>query len=295
MTALSDNDCEADEFLQLLREQVGQLDGVQQELRLARLQLALRSLDEASISTIHSFCQRSLQEQALAGNQLFESELLSNDDAIWEMAIKDWWRRLSYDLDQDTWQMVRAALGTIEQLTATLLQLRNKPSAGLLPAPCDSLQALLQKPRQIAEELHRLAPLWLRHKAEIRDALTSSKALSRVKKLPYHGDNIDAWLDAADYFFNSDKAGVLFDNFQYLGSEWLLENSKSTQKGKDPRLEHEFFQSVNAIAHSWDEFRRSLAPQLRVDALLGVSRQVLEDKRELAVLALWVVMNVQLH
>ena len=39
VTVLSDNDSEADEFLQLLREQFRQLDGVQQELLLARLQL----------------------------------------------------------------------------------------------------------------------------------------------------------------------------------------------------------------------------------------------------------------
>jgi len=46
------------------------LDADEQAVQLGRLQLALRSLDEAAISTIHSFCQRSLQEHALAGNQM---------------------------------------------------------------------------------------------------------------------------------------------------------------------------------------------------------------------------------
>ncbi len=68
-----------DSFLQLWLQQWQTQGEEQRTVQLARLQFALRSLDEACISTIHSFCQRSLQEHALAGNQHFETDLLSDD------------------------------------------------------------------------------------------------------------------------------------------------------------------------------------------------------------------------
>ena len=285
VTLLTDSHSEADGFLHLLREQWRLFDSEVQQQQLTRLQLALRSLDEASISTIHSFCQRALQEQALAGNQLFDSELLTDDNAIWEAAIKDWWRTLSYDLDRDTWLLLHNELGSIEKLTRAILELRNKPAARLLPEINEDLGTLLLRPRELAEQLHRLAPQWIRYKSEIVEVLTSSKALSRAKTLPYHPERIDEWLDAADYFFNAPSAGTLFDSFQYLGAEWLNTHSKSSQRGQDPQLEHEFFQAIDTIARAWTEFTECLAPQLRIDALRKVSLQVLQRKREMAALA----------
>jgi len=276
---------DADEFLLLLRAQWLQLDHDQQQQQLGRLQLALRSLDEASISTIHSFCQRSLQEQALAGNQLFDSDLLSDDSEIWEAAIKDWWRRLSYDLDADSWKLLHDNLGSVDKLTRVVLDLRNKPAARLLPAAAEDLKALLQKPRELAEELHKLAPQWRQHRTRLKEILTRSKALSRSKTLPYHPDRIDAWMDAADDFFDNPVAGQLFEGFEYLGAQWLEQNSKASQRGKDLQLQHEFFHAIGSVAQSWADFSLYLGPQLQVDALLKVSRQVLEKKRERAVLA----------
>ena len=40
-------------------------------------------------------------------------------------------------------------------------------------------------------------------------------------------------------------------DFEYLGSEWIEQNSKPSKKGQDPDLEHEFFKAVNPIAKSW--------------------------------------------
>ncbi|MFN3883539.1 MAG: hypothetical protein ACK4Q4_02125, partial [Rhodocyclaceae bacterium] len=42
----------------------------------ARLRLAIESFDEASIFTIHGFCQRALAEAAFAAGQPFERELI---------------------------------------------------------------------------------------------------------------------------------------------------------------------------------------------------------------------------
>jgi len=274
-----------DELFQLLLEQWQGLDEATRAVQQRRLQLALRSMDEASISTIHSFCQRSLQENALSGNQLFDSNMLANDDQLWEAAIKDWWRRQTYDPDSDTWNLIRDQLPDLNSLIATLLELRNKPSVRLIPPAQDSIASLLARSRHITSSLQQLAPLWRQHRSDIVRIVTSSKVLSRAAKLPYHPQQVGAFLDAADAFFNSEEVNSVFENFAYLGATWLEQNSKPSKRGQDPELEHEFFKALNPVAQSWQNFTGTIAAQLRADAFHTVSRQVLESKREIASLA----------
>jgi exodeoxyribonuclease V beta subunit len=274
-----------DELFQLLLEQWQNLDETTRAVQQRRLQLALRSMDEASISTIHSFCQRSLQENALSGNQLFDSDMLTNDDQLWEAAIKDWWRRQTYNPDSDTWNLIRGQLPDLNSLIATLLELRNKPSVRLIPPAQDSMASLLAQSRQITGSLRQLAPLWRQHRSDIVRIVASSKVLSRAAKLPYHPQQVDAFLDAADEFFNAEEVNAVFENFAYLAATWLEQNSKPSKRGQDPELEHEFFKAVSPVAQSWQNFTGTIAAQLRADAFHTVSRQVLESKREIASLA----------
>jgi exodeoxyribonuclease V beta subunit len=274
-----------DELFQLLLEQWQNLDEATRAVQQRRLQLALRSMDEASISTIHSFCQRSLQENALSGNQLFDSDMLTNDDQLWEAAIKDWWRRQTYNPDSDTWNLIRGQLPDLNSLIATLLELRNKPSVRLIPPAQDSMASLLAQSRQITGSLRQLAPLWRQHRSDIVRIVASSKVLSRAAKLPYHPQQVDAFLDAADEFFNAGEVNAVFENFAYLAATWLEQNSKPSKRGQDPELEHEFFKAVSPVAQSWQNFTGTIAAQLRADAFHTVSQQVLESKREIASLA----------
>ncbi len=277
-------DCD-ESFLLLLRQAWLNLDPDSRAVQLRRLQLALRSMDEASISTIHSFCQRSLQDYALSGNQLFETEMLANDDPLWEAATRDWWRRQTYTLDREAWSIVSNALKNVEALTTSLLELRNRPSARILPAQRTGPDELLQQPREIARALHRLAPIWQQQHAQIVEIITTSPALSRTQKLPYHPRNLPGYLDGADRFFSMEDPVAPFDNFEYLGAEWLHQNSTKTKRGQDGNLEHPFFQAVDGIAKAWEAFTGSLGALLRAAAFEDVSKAVLEVKRETAALA----------
>ena len=281
---LLDNDSE-DALLALLLDRFRNLDEDSRQQQIRRLQFALRSMDEASISTIHSFCQRALQDHALSGNQLFESELLTDDREIWEDAIKDWWRSTTYGLSGEAWRLIRNQLPSLGALTATLLDLRNKPSANLLPAGLPGIDELLQRPRKIARDLHRLTPLWKQHKADIIDILMQTKVLSRRKGLPYHPDILPGFLETANRFFTGETPEFPFDQFEFIGSELLHHNSTPKKRGQDPRLQHEFFIAVNTVAESWLEFNATISPALRIAAFHASSRQVRETKRELVALA----------
>ena len=105
-----------DEFLALLLEQHQQLDEAARQLQKRRLQLALRSMDESAISTINGFCQRALKDHALLSNLMFDTQMISDDREIWEDALKDWWRQVSYPLDAKLWPLFHHAIPSLNDL-----------------------------------------------------------------------------------------------------------------------------------------------------------------------------------
>ncbi len=70
--------------------------GTDPELVKQRLALALLDIDQASVFTIHGFCQRVLREHALESGQLFDAELTGDLAAIKQACADDFWRRQIY-------------------------------------------------------------------------------------------------------------------------------------------------------------------------------------------------------
>lgn len=60
-----------------------------------RLEDAVRGFDEAAIYTIHSFCQRALQENAFESGVLFDFELAPDSQTLTLQAADDFWWRLT--------------------------------------------------------------------------------------------------------------------------------------------------------------------------------------------------------
>jgi exodeoxyribonuclease V beta subunit len=62
------------------------------------LRSALRDFDEASIFTIHGFCQRTLHESAFESGSLFDTELEPEQETgLTEEIVQDFWRRHFYN------------------------------------------------------------------------------------------------------------------------------------------------------------------------------------------------------
>jgi exodeoxyribonuclease V beta subunit len=64
---------------------------------LARLDRALCGFDEASIFTIHGFCQRTLRDRAFESGVLFDTELITDDTELLETIAEDYWRTRFYE------------------------------------------------------------------------------------------------------------------------------------------------------------------------------------------------------
>lgn len=61
-----------------------------------RLDAAIRDFDEASIHTIHGFCQRALKELAFETGAPFAPELLADTTALYNEVAEDYWRQHIY-------------------------------------------------------------------------------------------------------------------------------------------------------------------------------------------------------
>lgn len=57
-----------------------------------RLLLALRQMDEASVFTIHGFCQRMLTQHAFESGAAYQQTLILDESPWLQQAIKDYWR-----------------------------------------------------------------------------------------------------------------------------------------------------------------------------------------------------------
>ncbi|CAN5791833.1 exodeoxyribonuclease V subunit beta [soil metagenome] len=81
-----------------------------------RLTLAAETMDEAAIFTIDAWCQRMLREHAFDSGSLFDEELVSDESALLEDAVRDYWRQQVYRLNSKALSVLRACFSDVGQL-----------------------------------------------------------------------------------------------------------------------------------------------------------------------------------
>ncbi|MBU3660509.1 MAG: hypothetical protein FGM14_11590 [Flavobacteriales bacterium] len=70
------------------------------------LNQALLDIDKATMSTIHSFCQRTLNEFAFETGQVFGKELMTDISEIIEFELNEYWRTQITTTDYNFWQFL---------------------------------------------------------------------------------------------------------------------------------------------------------------------------------------------
>ncbi len=269
-----------DEFLSLLLTQWQDMDDEAQQKQCNRLRLALRCMDEAAIFTLHGFCQRALTDHALSSRQPFDATLLNDDMALWDEALKDWWRKQSYTLSNEDWYLFQSCLVDLPTLLASQQYLRTVHQPTILPIIDEDLIALYQDWRQLDSALHELANAWKNQKQEIFSLLETSTALGRSKKLPYHRDNLSRYFNQWDAYFASDHRLVIPDSLHYLGSDTLVAESTAKKRGTDPNLETGFFVSVQQVFDRIDQIKARFKVRALVEANRFAQQRVRTIKQE---------------
>ena len=260
----------ADPFVHALLQSARQAHGLADDDMALRLDLALQTFDEASIFTIHGFCQRALADAPFTAGMPMVQALLEDDSELVLQVATDFWRR----------HIAGAALAP--ELAAHLLERGDSPAR---------LAALLK--RRLAKPLSRLlwpatldaaapdAPvdctalarawatarrLWRHDRATI--LATVHAALPRLPRNVYKLGAVDTAARSWDALC---RDASTLPSTQDLPKLHLLGHTRlQARKGETPVPPHAFFQA----AQDWlDEYAR-LRQQLN-GARLHLLRELL--------------------
>ncbi|MEQ6888597.1 exodeoxyribonuclease V subunit beta [Halomonas sp. CS7] len=149
-----------------------------------RLRLAAEWMDEAAVSTIHSWCHRMLREHAFDSGSLFALEM-SLDQSEMDLEIaRDYWRSFYYDLDPEALSIINnhCKWSTPDALNDTAARLRTHAAAlPAAPPPFDALANYREQRAAALAELKAPWPAWLDELEELLEAAAQRKAFNGQK------------------------------------------------------------------------------------------------------------------
>ena len=166
-----------------------------------RILTALKSFDQASVYTIHSFCQQMLADNAFESGSLFSSEIV-NDDALIRQGVADLCRRTLYDSSPAlvSYFMDNCSAGELLELykkKPISPDLRIEPEAS-----ADGIETLERCCSIITDLYNELSDVWKRESAHIASVFIESGV---VKGNIYRKDSMETMIGQMDDYVAGEK------------------------------------------------------------------------------------------
>ena len=259
-----------DPFLQgLLDNENGRGPG--SEAARERLDRALKSFDLASISTIHGFCLRALQDNAFESGSLYDTELVTDQTGLLQEVVDDFWRRTFFAEPAPLLGHALAQGLTPGYFAGFLRGMLGNPMLQLLPAfEPDEIAPLEEECRTL---FRAVGELWRERGEEVRNLLTTDKGLSRNATGRYAPALLPPLFAALECYLSCGNPFDMFGDFAGLCSSSILKAKKKTGLP----LVHPFFDLCEELQRRVS--RRFLA--LRCELLAFVARELPARKHEL--------------
>ncbi|AXY41941.1 exodeoxyribonuclease V subunit beta [Halomonas sp. JS92-SW72] len=159
-----------------------------------RLQLAAEWMDEAAVSTIHSWCHRMLREHAFESGSLFSLEMNLDQSELELEVARDYWRSFYYALDAEALAVVTRYWETPDALAEDVRRLQG--DAELLPDAPPPAGALATMQAERTRVLAELKAPWLAWLEELSDALESAAAAKAYDQRSLNSRSRASWLGA---------------------------------------------------------------------------------------------------
>lgn len=203
------------------------------------LLLAERQMDEASVFTIHGFCQRMLSLNAFESGMLFEQQLIEDESELRYQACADFWRRHCYPLQRDIAEAVHALWkGPEELLRAIDRYLQGEAPVIKSPPPAD--ETLTSRHEKIVTQIATLKQKWNASVGEIASILENS-GIDRKK---FNCGNQGKWIDKISAWAQEETRGYqLPDALEKFSQRFLTERTKAD--GIVP--EHPLFVAIESL------------------------------------------------
>ena len=215
-----------------------------------RLHERLIDFDRAAIFTIHGFCQRVLHENAFETQNLFDTELITNQAQLLQEVADDFWRRHFYQAPVEFISFTRHRIKGPGYLFR-LLEYLKTPDVKILPALEEPALTALQPFR---DTLTALRQAWPPSRESVAGALRdpglnavvygSLKPISDNSEITHRDLRVLALVEAMDRLVNPRSVGFpLFEKFDRLAGSKLQQSTK--KKHAPPR--HEFFDLCDCL------------------------------------------------
>ncbi|WP_447529365.1 exodeoxyribonuclease V subunit beta [Vreelandella sp. TE19] len=168
-----------------------------------RLELAAEWMDEAAVSTIHSWCYRMLREHAFDSGSLFSLNLENDQRELEQEVVRDYWRTFYYPLDAEALGQITQYWKSPEELHGELAKLLAESDALGHPrtAPQETLTETQAQKSQALATLKAPWGKWLEKLGPELEAAAKAKA--------FNGKSLNAksranWLDALRQWSETD-------------------------------------------------------------------------------------------
>lgn len=187
-----------------------------------QLLVAERNIDNASVFTIHGFCQRMLKQFAFESGSLFENTMEPNLEPLRLIACQDYWRAQFYPLDALMVYEINQIWETPAQMLADIRGYLDKPLLRITAAGGEH-GSITDYVNQRLSHIAQVKTSWCAQRQELTKAIEGN--ISR-----YTGKNYQLWLDGIDQWAMHDVHTLaLPKNLPKFAQETLREKTK---KGK---------------------------------------------------------------
>ncbi|WP_084296301.1 exodeoxyribonuclease V subunit beta [Psychromonas arctica] len=221
-----------DDYCQQLIADSSNLEHDIRLLRFAELQM-----DEASIFTIHGFCQRMLQQNAFESGSLFQQTLLEDDSEILSQACNDFWRAHFYQLSTPLTEVIYGYWANPAALKSELQQWLSRNDLTFIPAITDfDFKSKYEKSLNAIAEVKQA---WNADKDDYLDIITHSG----VDKRSYSKRNLPEWFkNVSEWALSTELDLTLPKSLPKFSQAELINKTK-----KDAAPTHTTFELVEAL------------------------------------------------
>ncbi len=198
-----------------------------------RLALAAEWMDEAAVSTIHSWCYRMLREHAFDSGSLFSLNLENDQRELEQEVVRDYWRSFYYPLDSDALGIVTHYWKSPDKLHEPIRKLLPESEAlgDDKPEPSETLAASQAERSALLEELKEPWESWVDELRQLFDDGQKAKAFNASKM---RKDHRGKWLDKIQQWAESDLVSPDIDKKAAAWDRLTPEGITEIWKGQPP-------------------------------------------------------------
>ncbi|WP_395480179.1 exodeoxyribonuclease V subunit beta [Candidatus Curculioniphilus buchneri] len=233
------------------------------------LLIAEKQIDKAAIYTIHSFCQRILNQCSLECGLLFRHTLLDDERCLKQQIIQDFWRRHCYTLPVEIANIVLQYWDSPDKLLSDL----NPYLQGewpLLKNSNDTYTSIVQCHARIIKDISDLKAQWCMEVDRIRTIIKYHNLNHRL----YSIKHISSWFLKINQWSEQPTINYYIPNeLRYFKYSILKENTLS---GEPPQ--HFLFQLIELFYQT----KHSLRELVFALALKEIRQQLEHEKKQRA-------------